>query len=90
MSDMLDFTTDKEDDRIEMIRERLASELPKEQQLLVAYLDARMSKQDKQITKMITVLQTGAGLARMFRWIAGASVTLAAIWGAIHGKITLG
>ena len=85
-----DFSTDKDDERIETIRERLAAELPKEQQLLVAYLDARMSRQDRQITRMINILQTGAGLASMFRWLAGAGVTLAAIWGAIHGKITLG
>ena len=85
-----DFSTDKDDERIENIRERLAAELPKEQQLLVAYLDARMSRQDRQIIRIINILQTGAGLARMFRWLAGAGVTLAAIWGAIHGKITLG
>ena len=85
-----DFSTDKDDERIETIRERLAAELPKEQQLLVAYLDARMSRQDRQINRMINILQTGAGLASMFRWLAGAGVTLAAIWGAIHGKITLG
>ena len=85
-----DFSTDKDDERIETIRERLAAELPKEQQLLVAYLDARMSRQDRQITRMINILQTGAGLASMFRWLAGAGLTLAAIWGAIHGKITLG
>ncbi len=90
MTDMWDFATDKEDERIEEIRSRLAAELPKEQQLLVAYIDARMSKTDKQNAKIMSILQTGAGLARMFRWVAGASVTLAAIWGAIHGKITLG
>lgn len=90
MGDMFDFGTEKADERIETIRERLANELPKEQQLLVAYLDARMSKQDQQIMKMVSILQTGAGLARMFRWMAGGAMTLAAIWGAIHGKITVG
>ena len=78
------------DTRIDAIKGRMEAELPADQKLFVAYLDARMDRQDDQIRQLFQVLKTGAGVARTLRWLLGIGALLASIWAAFHGKITIG